>query len=329
MIRYREATRADNPALCDLERRTPLRGGDREFFFDRQDFFVVHDLQERSVVMLAEDDGEIVGACAGALNETLVGGEKRLLLYIHHERIAPERQRQGLGGALTSAISEHWKSAGVGHIDSSYWFIGPQNTASRSFASRGGSEPWPEPALNVTFETRPDGRPSPKRIGAGPIFDIVRLVNRTHEGRELFRPYTDVDLGRRLSMSSDYGWGDYYGRFAGDRLVALAGVWGRNRAMTVMARGGDGREEREVSSFIADYGYEDGAEDEMVVLLADICAAEASKGMTGLDMNIDPRSPLRDAIGALPHHAWEMLLWTPRLDLPANPGSIYLDPAFF
>jgi len=61
-VNIREATREDNRALCNLERRTPLNLGDHSIWLDRTSFFALHDLQAETVVMVAEQDGEIVGA---------------------------------------------------------------------------------------------------------------------------------------------------------------------------------------------------------------------------------------------------------------------------
>jgi hypothetical protein len=62
-MNIRQATRADNKALRDLEARTPLNIGDQQIHIERDNFFETHELQERTVVMVAEEAGEIVGVC--------------------------------------------------------------------------------------------------------------------------------------------------------------------------------------------------------------------------------------------------------------------------
>lgn len=322
----RKATREDSPALCALERRVPLEFGDEHLFFDRGDFFANHDMQERSVVMLAEEDGEVIGICAGALNEAPLLGKMRLLLYIHQGRIAPEHQRKGVGGALASAISAYWKEQSVGYIDTSYWFIGRENAKSRAFAERGGTRPWPKPVWLVRIQALDGPSAVPRRIGAGPIFDIVRLINATHAGKELFSLYEQVDFGRRLSRSVDYGWGDVYGRYVDGRLVAVAGVWdsGRNTAFKVSA---DDPGERLWT--VADYGYEPGHEREMARLIEEIACLARAKGRDGLTFFPAAESRLYGEMKALPHQVSELLFYTPRIPPPEEPAPIYVDPILF
>jgi hypothetical protein len=192
--------------------------------------------------------------------EAPLAGAERLLLYIHHERIAPEHQRKGIGGALTRAISDYWKGQGEEHIDASYWYIATENHQSRSYAERSGTRPWPHRLQMLSLEPGRTAPLQPRKIGAGPTFDIVRLINRTHASKELFRPYENVDFGQRLSRTFAYGWGDIYGAFDGERLVAVAGLWKRT---------------------IADYGFEAGTEDAMAGLLASLAGGPAAGEQPG------------------------------------------------
>ncbi len=325
-MNIREATREDNAALCALEKRTPLNLGDNPIWLDRTNFFALHDLQEQTVVMVAEENSEIVGACAGALNHAPIDGKEHLLLYLHHERIDLAHQRSGIGGALTRAVADYWQGRESGEIDSSYWFIAPANSQSRSFAERSGNKPWPVSAWIATFDARPTGLDRPKQVGAGPIFDIVRLINLTHEGEDLFRPYQQVDFGRRLARSGEYGWGDVYGRLSDGALVAVAGVWDRGASTTIHSHtGANGTR----GWWIADYGCERGAEDQMAMLLESLCAKAADSGRDTVSVAVCPDSALYGALARLPHTLSEQLLYIPRLDPPAVPKPVYLDPVYF
>lgn len=324
-MNIRNAVQADNAALCALESRTPLDSGDSKLFVERSDFFALHRLQERSVVMLAEEDGEVIGACAGALNEAPIAGQKRLLLYIHHERIAEEHQRKGIGGALTRAVADYWKEQGVGQIDSSYWIIGATNLKSRNFAERSdSSKPWPRPVESVSFSAIASDE-LPKRVGAGPIFDIVRLINRTHAGKELFTPYEQVGFGQRLSRSTEYGWGDIYGRLSNGKLTAMAGVW--DYGASTALRTGDGPASRSLA--VLDYGYEVGAEEEMALLIAQLCALAGRRERQSVRLFLDTDSDLYSEASHLPHQVSTNLLYTPRIEPPRGPAVIYVDPVLF
>ncbi|HXH22953.1 MAG TPA: GNAT family N-acetyltransferase [Dehalococcoidia bacterium] len=304
----RQATHADNAALCALEARTPLNMDGEPFYIRPTNFFEKHDLQERSVVMVAEEAGEIIGACAGALHRAPLAGKERLLLYMNHERIAPEHQRKGIGGALTRAVAEYWKAHESEHIDSSYWYIAAGNRQSRNFAERSGNRPWPVSARMCILPPPAETPPAPRQIGAGPIFDIVRLVNGTHLGKELFRAYEQVDFGQRLARSPSYGWGDIYGAFRDGRLVAVCGLW-------------DGA--------AADYGYEPGAEPEMALLLRALAVKAASTGHGGLMFCLEPDSRLWRELGLRDEDSFELLFYAPRVEPPAHSTTLYVDPVYF
>ncbi|HEY7268928.1 MAG TPA: GNAT family N-acetyltransferase [Dehalococcoidia bacterium] len=306
-MNIRIATRGDDGALRALESRTPLNLGEEKLYLHHDRFFEVHELQDRTVVMLAEEGGEVIGVCAGALVEAPLAGADRRLVYMHHERIAPERQRQGVGGALTRAITDYWKEHAGGHIDSSYWFIAARNSQSISFAERGGtSKRWPLSVYLCTIDGASGDSRAPVRVGAGPTFDIVRLINRTHAGEALFRPYEHVDFGRRLSLSGAYGWGDIYGRFAAgtERLVAVAGTW---------------------NGFVADFGYELDAEADMAALIRSMSA----RSERGLSILLDGRSPLLPALAIDKESQYELLFYAPRIEVPADPPMLHADPAYF
>jgi GNAT superfamily N-acetyltransferase len=357
MVTYRKASLADNGALCDLERRTPLLLGESWIVFDRTEFFDQHDLQEDAVVWLAEEEGRVIGACAGAVHRAPLAGQERLLLYLHHERVDPACQRRGIGGALTTRIADHFRDRGL-RPDVSYYYIAPGNAPSRAYAERSGARPWPLRAHHVLIPTAlaSEAGGAPRRVGAGPIFDIVRLINETHAGKDLFRPYEQVDFGQRLARSRHYGWGDVYGRYVDGRLVAVAGIWDRGatyasrltpaeaapgaevvegrgprtpaRAEPVEARAAPSGPSR--SWVVADWGHGPGAETEMVALLAGLLPLARAAGRDSLVLHLDRSSALIDALSErLPGTVVDALFYAPRLSPPPAPAPLYVDPVLY
>src|SRR5262249_61550137 len=133
-LRIREARPEDSHALIALELDSPMQLGDGvQARFDRSpDYFAGMRLQEQAVLLVAERDGELVGVVAGAWHETMLQGEPRRLLYVHHQRIAAARQRQGIGSALGSALTERVLAA---ELHGSYDFIAPGNANSLKYAT--------------------------------------------------------------------------------------------------------------------------------------------------------------------------------------------------
>ena len=129
----REATPADNDALIDLERRSPLVLGDTRLVFERSpNFFARRELQEHGCILVAERDGSPMGFMAAAWYETLVGGELVRALYVHHGRVAVEYQRSGVATALGLALRERQ----FGNVNLVYWYVLPENQASLAAIQR-------------------------------------------------------------------------------------------------------------------------------------------------------------------------------------------------
>jgi hypothetical protein len=130
-----------------------------------------------------------------------------------------------------------------------YWYVRPDNAGALSWVS-GLEEHWKHGAddwegvrgLSATvFHLRGEGRSDP-RVRATELGDLercVRLVNETHAGLDLFRPYTVEFLRRRLDdpfwgpkppfWSSVYAWGDHFVLEDRGEIVACGGLWDQGR----------------------------------------------------------------------------------------------------
>lgn len=125
---------ADDPALMMLERLSP-RGLPQPFvhyrrrFVDRAALFADH------VVLVAENDGQVIGCVAAGLKRTHIGSEPVSLGYVFDVRTHPARRRQGLGTALVTAMDDYLREVG---IDGVYGHIVASNVPSlRLFAKLG------------------------------------------------------------------------------------------------------------------------------------------------------------------------------------------------
>jgi len=85
MLRIREATPADNEALLQLENQSP-QGTGISILIDREDYFYRSRLHDRTKVLIAEENGELVGIMAFAIKEVLLHGEKDRVAYFYDLR---------------------------------------------------------------------------------------------------------------------------------------------------------------------------------------------------------------------------------------------------
>src|SRR4030042_3117029 len=225
----REATAADNEALLELERNSPLDLKDIEITMDRSPhYFASLSLQEDARVMVAEEGGRLVGVCAAARHCVPLLGRPRTLLYIEKGRVLPEFRRRRVSSVLIWALVESGSARGA-PIDSAYWLISADNRTSLTAVRRGGALPWPKAVHLVDLHTGTDPRTEVPavRLGTDRAQEIVALLNRTHAGKELFAPYTGERLQARLGRTPDYGWGNWWGiEGRAGRLLAGAGLLG-------------------------------------------------------------------------------------------------------
>src|SRR4030042_3389732 len=109
----REATAADNEALLELERSSPLDLGDVEITMDRSPhYFASLSLQEDARVLVAEEGGRLIGVCAAARHCVPLLGRPRALLYIQKGRVRPEFHRRRVSTVLIWGLLESWRGGG-------------------------------------------------------------------------------------------------------------------------------------------------------------------------------------------------------------------------
>jgi GNAT superfamily N-acetyltransferase len=330
----REATAADNEALLELERSSPLDLGDVEITMDRSpDYFASLSLQEAARVMVAEEGGRLVGVCAAARHCAPLMGRPRALLYIEKGRVLPEFRRQRVSSVLIWALVESWAARG-NPIDSAYWLISADNSASLTAVRRGGALPWPGAVHLVDLHTEAGPRTESRavRLGRDRAGEVVALLNRTHAGKELFAPYTEERLEARLGRTPEYGWQNWWGvEGRAGRLVAVAGLLDLGRWWRMKRRvKASGEETASSAAAVFDFGYAEGGEQQMVELLRHLLGIAASWGRDDLSIHLDPQEGLYPFLPAAARVGADFRLFATGLAVPSadEMGHIYLDPVY-
>lgn len=322
----RVATASDGALLAEIERSSPLVFADNsQVAIDRgSDYYAASRLMGGATVLIAEAEGTPAGVICGAVHPVVLGGVERQLLYVHHARILPAFQNQGIGRLLSTSLFEHHREPG---FDSAYWYISRANVRSQAFA-RNAPNRWsfgPEwVSLDCAANAGPaQGRPAtPADAG-----QIVNILNACHAGEEMFRPYTVASLTERLERDpAQYSWGDV--------LVAdgaVAGVWQEGRYIAATFTDAEGQTNESPGAAVLDYGFLAGAGGEMRALLKAWCSFLVERGMTGLSVFTSAGSRSRPLFEGMTGEVSEFDFWTPAIPEPEGAGSrgLYVDHIYF
>jgi len=137
MLNIREALREDNEELLRLEEKSP-QGTGVSIVIDRDDYFYRSALHNNGKVLIAEEDGKIVGVMAYALKDVLLNGEKGRVAYFYDLRGEASYRRSMKRGLfqLWKAVHAEIEAGGAAFI---YGHVKADNRASLNVATKMGA----------------------------------------------------------------------------------------------------------------------------------------------------------------------------------------------
>jgi hypothetical protein len=345
-IRFRQLTFADNEAFCELWARSPEQIGDWDVTVLRgPSGFASFELQERPVLNGLFDGPDMVACVSFSLRHTIVGGQRISVRYGQSMRVHEDHR----GKAYAHWVRSLPWAIGLGMPTRvQYDYIRARNMTmerwNAKFMPDVSSVPKRDddvPGVPVTVLQFPasDLASAPAGVRGARTDDYERcaaLINRTHAGRDLFRPYTPEWLVERLDpdvppgapVASPYSRSDFHVFERDGEVVACAGLWDRGRDVREHWRHRETGQERTVASTaLLDIGCAEGAEHEMAALI------EYLIGMTsdlGRDFFVAPLETLPEVAALLssrgPQEETRYLQWraeSPALRTPAHLDLVY------
>lgn len=319
----------DNDAILEVSRQTPVVLGDTSVTIDLgPDFFAYVRLMEKSLVMVATDDGAVVGVHCGGTYPVRMGGQLYRMGMVQHSRILPDYGRLGLWGRMNSHLGRAGASApndgdGPPPPLATGAYIGLENEAAHRLARNS----WSCRPFRVTLPCRraaTSGAEPFRRATPDDAEEIVRIINACHDHEELFFPYTVASLAARLTRAPDlYSWSNVMiGK------GAVAGVWHAGQQRTRMTADGP---TTSIRGLVLDYGFLPGYEDELASVLESCCHEGARRGMTHLSIFTSAPSPGSALVRSLGDDTEVYELVTPRTLEPegTDKRGVYVDQIYF
>jgi hypothetical protein len=291
--------------------------GDAQVVFDRgEDYFAAERIMGIASTHIVELDGRAVGLAAWVEHEVRINGATKIGGYKHRQRLLPDvrgqgvRQMQDFAGSASQSAREVF-----------YTIVAAANeTARRAY----GEPRWSVQPERIVIDAKLHAGPDAGRAAtAADALRISDLLNRAHGREEMYVPQTAESLAIRFGRESElYSWRNAR---VGER--AVVGVWPAHINVLRTAGEGSTKDDR---ALVLDYGYEAGAEAELIGLLKAECAMQAQSGATELAIFTTPQSSAHARLTALAKRIEPYLLYIgapPPADLAER--GVYVDQLYF
>ncbi len=283
-LRARKADVSDAEQFAEVWANSPQDLGDWTVTVERSpNPFAQWRLQENVVLNVLIDRGLMVACQGNSRRNVLVGGERFTASLIQAMRVRKEFRRREYsqlvaGGGGGPHPNTPFDSAG-------YMYVRSENLSAYAWMQAMNPEAFTAPpddtgnvpgvdvsVLMIPAEPQADdgreaaGPPVVRKATEDDLRACVAMINRTHRGLDLFRPYTVDFLANRLDEGSwapkvgwnphVYGWDEFFVVEGAGRVVACGGLWDRGRDTREIWRKKDGTEERTVdATALLDFGY--------------------------------------------------------------------------
>jgi hypothetical protein len=355
-LRAREATWQDNEALAEMYANSPEEIGEWEVTVERGPYpFAQFRLQEHVAVTVLEDRGVILAGTADSARNTLVGGKRTTVHVANAWRVRKEVRGKGysrllrtIGGPATGWFGWYnYYTVRAQNFGAMGWIKAFLKDAVTDMPEREGDVP----GLSISvhhFQPKKGANQSGIRLATeADLPACLRLINRTHKGADLFRPYNEEFLEVRLNdpcwgdkppfWNRVYGWLDYFVLEEDGRIVACGGLWDKGANVREVWRHRETGEAKTIDcTALMDFGYAAGREDAMVRLIESFAARTRDLGRSHLAAGIEHLPRLVKAAAHLaPDAETRALHWQryePTTDMwvaDSTIGRIYTDLAYW
>jgi hypothetical protein len=297
-LRVREACWSDAESVADLYANAPEDIGEWEVTVERSPYpFAQFRLQEHPNIQIVEDRGIVLACAAHSSRNTIIGG-RRLTAHIATAwRVRKESRGQGMTNLLRTIGGPACAWFGLanyyyvrsGNFDAVNWIKALRPDIAD--ASKSAQDIPGQPVTVHHFKARAfDGEATGIRKGRrSDARRCAALINRTHRGLDLFRPYSADYLKERLEdcgwgpkpdfITRVYGWDDYYLLEEDGQVIACAGLWDRGRDVREVWRHKTTGETTVIEpTALMDFGFAEGREDAMERLIAYLLGVTQERG---------------------------------------------------
>ena len=313
-----EATWEDDDRVSDLFANSAERIGEWDVTVERSpNPFAQLRVQENGHMKVIVDRGVAVASSSFSGRSSLVGGERLSVGWMGGWRVRNGMRRLGYANMLMSTPGSAASVFGM----LSYWYVRVENENALGFIDH-RVEGFAEGTeghrvvdklvvevhhLSAAADPNRTSDPRVRPMHREDVAACCELINGTHDGLDLFRPYTPAWLENRLDdlywgpkpsfYNAVYGWDDMYVVEDGGHVVACAGLWDRGRDVRERWRNRETGTELTVdSTCVMDFGYASGQQDAAVGLVGYLLGRTAELGRSTMAISLATQPELHQAL---------------------------------
>jgi GNAT superfamily N-acetyltransferase len=194
MIKIREATEEDNQALIELQANCPQGTNLILKVNSSPDFFARSRPFKDWSVLVAVDDGRIVGSAGYAVNDVLIEKTPVKAAYEYGFMVDPKERRKGIAANLQEHVERRAKKKNVDLLSLS---IIEDNLPSMNLFTKLGFKKVKDCAtysLMVYGKMKLAHEANIRRAEESDLADVADLINEMYEGYDFFYPLRTSDL---------------------------------------------------------------------------------------------------------------------------------------
>ena len=225
MVNIREATEKDNQALIELGANCP-QGTNLILNIDSSpDFFARSRPFKDWSVLVAVDDGCIVGSAGYAVNDVLVEKTPVKVAYEYGFMVDPKDRRKGIAAKLQEHIECYAKKKSVDLLSLT---IIEDNLPSMSLFSKMGFKKVKDCAtysLMVHKKLKLVREANIRRVEESDLGGVVSLINEMHEGYNFFHPLRTSDLLNYARRTPGFSLDNIFVFEDSEGIRACLGCW--------------------------------------------------------------------------------------------------------
>lgn len=194
MIKIRKAAEKDNQPLIELQKKCP-QGTSLILNVDSSpDFFARSKPFKDWTVLVAVDDGRIVGSAAYAIRDAIVEGKPVKTAYEYGFMVDPQERRKGIAVKLQECIEQN---AAERNVDLLYLAIIEDNLPSVNLFSKMGFEEVKDCStfsLMAYKKQRLTKDVNIRSVEEGDLAEVANMINEMYQDYNFFHPLRTEDL---------------------------------------------------------------------------------------------------------------------------------------